>query len=178
MIVTVCKTSFQKSNSKEIFYRNYKNFDINTFKNVLRLKLQSIKSYESFEQVYLEVLNKDASLKKKFLRANHVPTINDKAKTIVRRSELESKYLKNRTIESKAKYKKQNNFCSKLYKKKRKKFYSNLELNEITDNKRLWKPLLSDKCIQSSTITLINNEMLSLMTLNKQKSSIITLKRR
>ena len=42
MIVTVCKTFFQKSTPKEILYRNYKNFDKNTFKNVLRLKLQSI----------------------------------------------------------------------------------------------------------------------------------------
>ena len=79
----------------------------------------------------------------------------------MRPSEVESKYLKNRTIEKKAKYKKQKNFCSKLYEKERQKFYSNLELNEITANKRFWKtikPLLSDKCIQSSAITLINNE--------------------
>ena len=51
--------------------------------------------------------------------------------------------------------------CSKLYKKERIKFYSNLKLNQITDNKRYWKairPLLTDKCIQSSVITLINNE--------------------
>ena len=37
LIVTVCKTSSQKSQSKEILYRDYKNFDMNTFKNVLRL---------------------------------------------------------------------------------------------------------------------------------------------
>ena len=49
MIVTVCESSVQKSNSKEFFYRNYKNFNVNRFKNVLRLKLQSIKFYESFE---------------------------------------------------------------------------------------------------------------------------------
>ena len=82
-------------------------------------------------------------------------------KVIMRHSELESKYLKNRTIENKAKYKKQNNFCSKLYKKERKIFCLNLELNQITDNKKFWKiikPLLSDKCIQSYVITLINNE--------------------
>ena len=72
-----------------------------------------------------------------------------------------SMYLKNRTIENKSKHKKQKNFCSKLYKKERKKFNSNLELNQITDNKRFWKaikPLISAKCIQSSSIILINNE--------------------
>ena len=131
MIVTTCKTSFEKS------------------KSVLRLKLRSIKSYEFFEEVFFEVLNGHVPLKKKFLRANHTPYMTKSLrKTNLRLSELESKYLKNRTIENKAKYKKQNNICSKLYKKERKKFYSNLELNQITDNKRFSKKLLlSGKCI-------------------------------
>ena len=67
MIVTVLKATFQKSKPKEILYRNHKNFDISTFKNILRIKLQSSKSYESFEQVFLEVLNNHAPLKEKFL---------------------------------------------------------------------------------------------------------------
>ena len=78
----------------------------------------------------------------------------------MRRSELESKYLKNRTIDNKTKFRKQKNFCSQLYKKERKKFYSNLEKNKITDNKLFWKtikPLLSDKCTQASTISLVIN---------------------
>ena len=81
-------------------------------------------------------------------------------KAIMRRSELESKYFKKKTNENKARFKKQKKICSKLYKKERKKFYSNLELNEITDNKLFWKtikPLLSEKCIQSSKISLVSN---------------------
>ena len=42
-------------------------------------------------------------------------------KAIMRRSELESNYFKNSTIENKAKCKKQKKFCSKLYKKEGKK---------------------------------------------------------
>ena len=111
MIVTVCKASFQQLKPNKIIYRNYKNFDLSTFKNGLRLKLQSIKSYESFEQVFLEALNKHAPLKKKFLRANHVPYMKKSlCKAIMRRPDLEIKHLKNRTIENKAKYKKQKNF--------------------------------------------------------------------
>ena len=107
MIVTVLKATFQKSKPKEILYKNCKNFDTSTFKNVLQLKLQSIKSYESFEQVFLEVLNSHAPLKKKFLRANHVPYMTKSLrKAIMRRSELQSKCLKNRAIKNKAKYKK------------------------------------------------------------------------
>ena len=48
-------------------------------------------------------------------------------KAIMRRTELESKYLKNRAIENKTKYKKQKNYCNRLYKKERKYFYSNLD---------------------------------------------------
>ena len=108
MILTVCKTSFQKSKRKEILYRSCKNFEINKFKNVLRLKLQSIKNYEYFEQVFLIIFNKHASLKKRFLRANYVPYMTKSlCKAIMKRSAVESKYLKNRAIENKAKYKKQ-----------------------------------------------------------------------
>ena len=90
IIVAVCKTSFQKSKPKKILYRNYKNFDINIFKKVLRLKPQSIKSYESFEQVFLEVFNEHAPLKKKFFRANHVPYMTKSLrKATMRHPELE-----------------------------------------------------------------------------------------
>ena len=43
-------------------------------------------------------------------------------KAIMRRTELESKYLKNRTIENKTKYKKEKNYCNRLYKKEKKNF--------------------------------------------------------
>ena len=38
-IVTVCKTSFHKSKSEDIVCRDYKNFDINTFKKSFETKL-------------------------------------------------------------------------------------------------------------------------------------------
>ena len=166
MIVTVCKNSFPKSKPKEIIYRNYKNFDTDAFQCELKLKLQSINNYESFESVFLNMLNKHAPLKKKFLRGNPAPYMTKQLrKAIMRRSELESKYLKNRTVDNKAKFKKQKNYCSKLYKKEGRKFYSDLKLNKITDNKQFWKtikPLLSDKCTQSSTISLVdNNDVIS-----------------
>ena len=46
-------------------------------------------------------------------------------------------------------------------KRNRKSSQIKLELNQITDKKRFWKtikPLLNNKCIQSSALTLINNE--------------------
>ena len=52
-------------------------------------------------------------------------------KAIMKRSELERNYLKNRTTESRIIYKEQKKNCSKLYKKERKKFYSDIELKQF-----------------------------------------------
>ena len=44
------------------------------FKNNIKEKLISgISNYESFEFIFIEMLNKNASLRKKVLRANHAP---------------------------------------------------------------------------------------------------------
>ena len=48
-------------------------------------------------------------------------------KAIIKRSELERKYVKNKTGENSKSYRKQINFYSKLYKKERKKYYEILE---------------------------------------------------
>ena len=72
VIITACKYYFQKFKPKEIDYSNYKNFDVSTFKISLRLKVQNIKNYQPFEQVFLEILSEYSTLKKNFLRASHV----------------------------------------------------------------------------------------------------------
>ena len=46
---------------------------------------------------------------------------------------------------------------------KRDKFCSNLKLNQITNNKNIWRPFLSDNYIQFSAITFTTIKMLSLM---------------
>ena len=86
-------------------------------------------------------------------------------KVIMKRSELESKYVKNKTNENLKSYKKQRNFCGKLYKKERKKYYERVHLNNVTDNKKFWKTVklfLSGKVTNFSQITLVeNNEIIS-----------------
>ena len=69
--------------------------------------------------------------------------------------------MKNSTHENRIRYKKQKNFCSKLYKKEGKKYYSNTELKNFTDDNKFWrtvKPLISDKGVQSSRITLVDKK--------------------
>ena len=60
-------------------------------------------------------------------------------KAIMKRSQLENKYISTSTVENMNKYKKHKNFCSKLYKKEKKKFYSQLDIKNITDNKLFCK---------------------------------------
>ena len=91
------------------------------------------------------------------LRASHVVYMTKTLrKEIMKQTELEIKYLKNKTgINSKA-YKKERNFCSKLYKKRKEKYYNKINMNSITDNKELWKTIkhfLSDKVtVQTNTL--------------------------
>ena len=60
-------------------------------------------------------------MKTKTERSNVAPYMTKTLrKAIMRRSMLESKYLKNRNSENKEVYRKQKNYCSRLYKKERK----------------------------------------------------------
>ena len=111
MILTVLKTTFPKAKRKEIIYRNYKNYDLNIFKNDLRKNIESVDNYEVFETEFLNVLNNHAPQKKKVLRANHVPYMaKPLRKAIMKRSQLENKYLQNFSNENKIRYKEQKNF--------------------------------------------------------------------
>ena len=103
MVFTVLKSTFPKEKPKEIIYRNFKNFDLNNFKNDIRTNMQLVDNYDGFEKEFLKVLNNHAPLKKKFIRANHVPYMTKAlCKAIMKRSQLESKYyginIKNRRI--------------------------------------------------------------------------------
>ena len=164
MVVSVLKSKVPKGKPKEIFYRNYKNFDNSNFKAELRseIELNQISDYNNFENVFLRVLEKHAPLKKKLVRANEAPYITKTLrKAIMRRSQLENKYRKQRTRENKTLYKKQKNVCSRLYKKERAKYYANLDIKKITDNKTFWKtikPFLSNKSTNSGKILLSENE--------------------
>ena len=162
MILTILKSNFPKARPKQIVCRKCKNFDLNHFKSKIRTKMQLIDKYETFEEEFLKVLNKHAPLKKKFIRANHAPYMTKNLrKAIMKRSQLENKYISNSTVENRNKYKKHENFCSKLYKKERKKFYSQLDIKNIADNKLFWKtmkPFLSEKCTYASKISLVHND--------------------
>ena len=58
-------------------------------------------NYETFHNVYLNILNKHAPIKTKVIRGNQAPYITKAyAKAVMRRSELKTKYLKDSTLKN------------------------------------------------------------------------------
>ena len=59
LVYTMLKTTFQKSEPKQLIYRDFKNFYLESFKNDL-LENMVHKSYDEFERKFTTVLNKHA----------------------------------------------------------------------------------------------------------------------
>ena len=78
MVLTVLKTTFPKVKPKEIFYRNYKNFSDVNFRQDLVNTIDENRVFISskffhFQEIFQNILDRHAPLKKKFLRANELP---------------------------------------------------------------------------------------------------------
>ena len=146
LVVTIMKTTFIKRKPQEIEYRCYKKFDYIYFKQDLCLRLASNvevnTNFSLFQNIFLQVLNRHAPLKKKLIRANEVPDMTKALrKAIMTRSRLDNQYHKNKSIDEYNAFKKQRNFCNRLYKRERKTFYSNLHPKNITDNEKFWNTM-------------------------------------
>ena len=155
---------------KIIKYRNYKNFHKDKFRSLFKKRLNDFKAdditVDIFKMTFLNVLNKFAPLKKKYLRANHSRFVNKELnKTIMQRSRLRNANLtnKNKTRAVRIAYKRQRNVCVSILRKSEKYYYENLSAKNITDNKKFWgtvKPLFSNNVISDTSITLNEEEKL------------------
>ena len=86
------------------------------------------------------LLEHDAPLKKKNLRANNASYITKKLrKEIMKRSQLENIYIKTLTEKSSKAYKKQKNYVRRLCKEERQMFFNSLNSSVISDNQKFWK---------------------------------------
>ena len=151
MTVTVLKTTFPKVKPKIILYRNYKknsNYDFREEIIPLVDKLdfgEVDKTFESFQRICINTLDKHAPKKQRHVRANQSPFINNKLnKAIMNRSRLRNRFLKNKTEENKKGYNRQRNYVVSLLKKYKDEYYNNLNTKDIIDNKKFWttvKPL-------------------------------------
>ena len=110
MILTTMKTTFPKAAIKTITYRDMKKLDKTAFKFDLKEKLQQVDTanYESFEEIFENVLDTHAPKKTKVLRANDKPFVTKAMrKAIMKRSELSTKYQSQPTEENQKAFKKQ-----------------------------------------------------------------------
>ena len=164
LVVSVLKISFTKNEPKNIYYRDYKHFNLLDFQNDLKdtFSNNKIDSCLNFTNFFLNTLNVHAPLKSKLIRANNSPYITKSLrKAIMKRSALETQYFKKQTENSLRAYKKQKNYCSRLYKKERKAFFENLNPSIVRDNKSFWKnvkPLFSNKGNNTTNIKLVEND--------------------
>ena len=117
--------------------------------------------YQHFLNIFIEILNKHAPMKQKYLRANQGRFMTkDLHKAIMKRSRLRNKFLRDRTDISREEYKKQRNLCVSLLKKAKKDYSANLDIKSVTNNKKFWqtvKPLFSNKVKSKTVIKLVEN---------------------
>ena len=169
LTVVVMKTSFRKKPPQVIRYRNYKryssvNFHIELNAHLAGIDLNEI-SNDDYVSLVMEMLNKHAPLKMKYIRANDQPFITKKLrKEHMKRSKLRNKYLKNKKSNARS-YKVQRNKCVSLLKEAKKAYFEALQPSQVCDNKKFWKivnPLFTEKALSTDNITLIeNNEIVS-----------------
>ena len=77
LVTTVLKAKFTKASPKYVHYCNYKNFN-EDFKLELIGKLEVDvvdANYETFHNVYFNILNKYAPIKTKVIRGNQAPYV-------------------------------------------------------------------------------------------------------
>ena len=115
LIPSMMKTTFEKEESEVLVYRDYKNFNFNSFHN-------NNVTFTSFENNFVNVLNQQAPKKLKVFRGNQKPHLNKSLRAaIMKRSRLKDKANKSQLPADLSKYKKQRNLVVKLNKKHKKR---------------------------------------------------------
>ena len=130
MVVTVMKTTYRKLEPRIVYYRDFKYFCNNSFKESLQKAIsQNVgvgcdEIYESFAVTSNKILDNHAPLEKKYVRGNHSSFINKSlSKAIMTRTRLRNIFLKNRSEENKINYNKQRNLCVTLLRKSKKEYH-------------------------------------------------------
>ena len=141
-------------NYKQIVtYRNYKNYNKELFEKNIQIKLSEFDieniPFETFTNIFIDILNLHAPLKKKYLRANHSKFISKElSKEIMLRSKIGNKLLKGKIDEARTKYRKQRNICVHFHCRPKRNYHNDLDLSNVTDDRKFWKtirPLFAKK---------------------------------
>ena len=109
LLSPIAKSGSFKGRPRGKIYRDYRSFNIETFKKTLSDKLSTLESnsYSEFEKAFLTVLNKESPLKTMLFRHNNnLFMTKELRKAITKRSQLKNRYNKNRHYENWYLYKK------------------------------------------------------------------------
>jgi len=143
------KMTFEKAQPKQINYRSFKRFNKDLFLTDIQNSLINTSSYASFENNFLNVLNKHAPIKQKTVRANDKPFMNKEIrKAIFNRSRLKNRANKTGIEIDYQNFKKQRNMIVNLNRKIQKNYFRNLDPNNIKTTKSFYqnfKPFFSSK---------------------------------
>ena len=119
LVTTTMKLNYVKANKRTIFYRDYKNLDMDLFNKNLKTILNTFEDldYHKFQECFLELLNTQAPIKTKYIRGNNQPYMSKSLrKAIMTRSKLKNRLNKLNTPENWQSYKIQRNICVKIHK--------------------------------------------------------------
>ena len=166
MTVTVLKSYLEKKQPKIISYREFLGkFWNNDFRAQILRKFSTLHLSNNSPfldlHVYISLRALDiyAPKKKKYLRGNSSPFMNDAmSKAVIGCTWLRDKFLKNRSAENKLAYNHQRNYCVPLTRKSKRDYNRNLDNRNATDKKLFWKTVklfFFDKDPMRQKITLI-----------------------
>ena len=131
MIFTQMKLTFEKLPPRTISFRDFKNSVKIKFDDDLQKSLtcnpQTRYDYGQFLQVFDNVLDKHAPLKKRLARGNQKPFMNETLrKAIMHRSKLLNAFNGTKKLQDLKKYRKHRNYYVKLKNKAKKQYFSKL----------------------------------------------------
>ena len=163
LIYSMFRMAYSKQKPVKYFYRNYKYFNLESFKSELNYNLfnSSRTSYFSvFDSIFSATLNVHAPFKEKMIRGNHKPFVSKiLRKEIMKRAHLKNLFNKSHSEYDFNNYKKQRNYVVALNKKEKTSFFKNIEIS--TDKKSFWKACKPFLCSKPSNtrerITLSEN---------------------
>ena len=114
-----------------------------------------------FLNILLEILNKHAPVKEKYIRANKRSFTPPSLHKDMIRSKLRNEFQQEKREISRRVYAKQRDHYEKLFRKTVKEYFADLKINLITDNRKACqtvKPLSSDKRKLKEIDNLVENE--------------------
>ena len=173
-ITTAQRTRIIKGNEKWKCIEIIKTFNTEFFKREIGESLENHTTYDYlyFQNMFIALLNKHPPIKKKIVRFNNNPFMSKALReAIMHRSKLKNIHNKYRAENNWASYKKQRNFCVNLLRKTKTEYFQKLNVKDLSDNRKFWKTIFSNKGLNSNKLML--KEKNRLITEKKELATVM-----